>query len=274
MVIEYSEYYSQASRLFTEFGDTLCGVKFDEKEQAVEVFSLMSLSLCSSHSRAVSHLLKGEFAVEPIVVIRSFLEILFDFYWIFQSDNDKERAKRVFRLEAHPYHEMVKEIRLIQKEMNGTYPKWYELARGVLEDVGKGSPFLLESNVDPLVFKQAPDLASRMGLHNRLRYYHLYRFASLFTHPTPTIKEVFVKRVGGGKTRDDMIEEALQQFLAYGLLFLGLILGYAREIFAKCNPGERPRRDRCCESMFALVEKGNKGFFSIHEDACQGGQTA
>ncbi len=273
MLTEYSEYYSEASRLFTEFGDTLCGVEFDEEEQAVEVFSLTSLSLCSSHSRAVSNLLNEEFAVEPIVVARSFLEILFDLHWIRQSDNSDERADRVFRLEAHPYYGMVKEIRLIKNEMNGTYPKWYELARGVLEDVGKGSPFLLNSSVDPLSFKQAPDLASRMGPQYRLRYYHIYRFASLFTHPTPTIKDVFVKRVGGGKTRDDIIEEALQQFLAYGLLFLGLILGYAKDIFSKYTPGERAHRDRCYQSMFILVDKGNKGFFSVREDACERGET-
>jgi hypothetical protein len=279
MLSEYSDYYSEASKLLSDFGDSLSGIHFDERRQALDIFSLMSLSLCSSHARAVSILLKDDFAVESIVIVRSFQEILFDFHWIFQSDDENERNERVFKLEAHPYHKFAKEVRLIEKDVQSSTPHWskekYEQMKAALEDIAAKSPFLVSSSSAELLdFKQAPDLASRMGQDNRLHYYHVYRFSSLFTHPTPMIKELFVKPVGTTRTGHEIISEPLQQFLAYGLLFLELIMGFAVTIFSKHKPEHQSFREKCYDSMFALTEKGNKDFFPTQKHGETPGQTA
>jgi len=85
MLDEYAGYYSEASQLFSNYGSSLADVSFHGQHQALEVFCLMAISLCESHAKAISLLLKNDCAVEPIIVARSFFEVFCDFYWISQE---------------------------------------------------------------------------------------------------------------------------------------------------------------------------------------------
>src|ERR1017187_6071420 len=119
MLDEYSDYYSEASQLFSKYGSTLADVSFNGRRQALEVYCLTAISLCESHAKAVSLLLKNDCAVEPIIVMRGVFEIFCDFCWISQAGSVDEHNERVFRLEANPYREFAKEVRLIEEDING-----------------------------------------------------------------------------------------------------------------------------------------------------------
>ena len=174
MLDEYSGYYSEASQCFSNYGSSLAGVSFHGQHQALEVFCLMAISLCESHAKAISLLLKNDCAVEPIIVARGFFEIFCDFYWISQASSVPEQNERVFRLEANPYREITKEVRLIEQDVQGSNPFWkkeeYEQLKALLENAAQKCPWLVNSpSSDPLNFKQAPNLAERIGPEIRLR---------------------------------------------------------------------------------------------------------
>jgi hypothetical protein len=97
------EYLLVAASNSQEFGNTFVGIKFEERTQAMEVFALQSLSMCSSHCHAAALLLQNDLLGEAISVLRSIQELLFDLYWILQPTNRKERLERVYQLEATPY---------------------------------------------------------------------------------------------------------------------------------------------------------------------------
>jgi hypothetical protein len=277
MLDEYSEYYSEASRALANYGSSLAGINFHGQRQALEVFCLMAISLCESHAKAVSLLLKNDCAVEPIIIIRGFFEIFCDFYWISQEGGVAEQNDRVYTLEANPYREITKEFRLIEKDVQSSNPYWkkkeYEQLKELLEDAAKKCPWLLKSpSSDPLDFRQAPDLAARMGETIRLRFYHLYRFSSVFTHPTPMMKSVFIHPVGSELQKNEIIKEPLQQFLAHGLWFLKLILEFCQQVFSAYDVERQPLRTQCYESLSCIAEKGRKNYFSFRDPGISGVQ--
>jgi hypothetical protein len=263
MTPEYAEYYQQASDCFAEMGETLTGCQFDETQQAVEIYIAQALAICRDHSKAISLLLKSDLFSEPIIVTRSIFELLFGIHWVQQAKSREDQLERVYQLEAHPFSEFNKEVRLIERDVNSATPHWspgkYQEFQQVLDFTGTTSPFLVDASTGD--FKRAPDLAARMGEENRLHFYHLYRFTSLFTHPTPILKEVYLRRSGSTQTTSDIVGESLNQALAYGLLFLELIGGYAAGILVHCNPHLTAKRTKCYQTLFELVEKGNKNYF-------------
>jgi hypothetical protein len=238
----------------------------------------MAISLCESHAKAISLLLKNDCAVEPIIVARSFFEVFCDFYWISQEGGVAEQNERVFRLEANPYREITKEVRLIEKDAQGSNPFWkkteYQQLKALLEDTATNCPWLLNSpSSGSFDFKQAPDLAARLGPEMRLRFYHLYRFSSVFTHPTPMMKTIFTHPVGSEVPRNEMIKEPLQQVLAYGLWFLKLIMEFCQQVFSAYDAERLPLRAQFYESLSRIAEKGRKNYFSFRDPGTSNAQT-
>jgi hypothetical protein len=278
MLDEYSDYYSEAAQIFSRYGSSLASIGFHGQKQALEVFCLMTISLCESHAKAVSVLLKNDCGVEPIIVIRGLFEVFCNSFWVSRTDSTVEQNERLFRLEATPYREIVKELRLIQKDVHSASPYWkekeYEQLMALVENVAEKCPWLLNlPSSDPLNFKQAPPLTDRLGETMRLRFYHLYRFSSVFTHPTPMMKAVFIHPAGSNLKRNEVIEEPLQQFLAYGLWFLKLNLHFCQQVFSACDTERTPLRTEYYNSMCAVVEKGRKNYFSFREPGTGGVQS-
>ena len=260
---EYAEYYQQASDTVAEISETVSGYQFDETQQAVEIYVLQALAICQDRCRAIALLLKANFFAEPITLSRSLFELLFGIHWVQQATSSQERLERVYQLEAHPYYEFNKEVRFIERDVIGPTPHWnpgkLKEFQDALDYIRTTSSFLIDSATNE--FKQAPPLAARMGDENRLRFYHLYRFTSLFTHPTPTLKQVYLRPSGSNQTVADIIGEPLNQALAYGLLFVELIGGYFVEILEPYNAHLSSKREQCYRRLFDLVERGNKGYF-------------
>ena len=66
MTQEYSQHLSNAASFTQEFGETFSEIAFDEQSQAVEVFVLQALSMCSSHCLSAAMLLQKDFKGEAI----------------------------------------------------------------------------------------------------------------------------------------------------------------------------------------------------------------
>jgi len=266
MNIEYAEYYSEASDSVARFADTLADCHFDEVNQAVEVFALQALAICRDNCRAISILLRQGLFAEPIIISRSLFELFFAIHWILEATTTEEKLERAYQLEATPYHEFAKEVRLIEENFRGPDPRWsaqkVKEFRAVIEKIKNDSPFLLHmSKRNQLEFKKAPALADRMTPNERLRFYQVYRFASFFTHPTPSLKQVYLKQTGTDQSIPDLMQEPLKQTLAYTMFFVQNVCWHCVRIFESYNSHQAPVRDECHTNLRILLDKTNKGYF-------------
>ena len=260
MIQECLEYLLVAASNSQGFGNTFVGIQFEERTQAMEVFALQSLSMCSSHCRAAALLLQNDLLGEAISVLRSIQELLFDLYWIRKPTNRKERLERVYQLEATPYAHWDKETKLISQ--CPSLQAFSIKMRISLDEIADKYTFLTKINPDgSKSFKQAPPFSQRMEMQLRAKYYHIYCYSSLFVHPTPMVKDLYLK-TSNSVDIGVAYEEALQQFVAYSLLFVTLIMGYAEATIGSFAPSAKERRDALYTKMIETVKRANKGYFS------------
>ena len=264
MIQEYSEYLLNASSISVEFGDCFRGIQFDERTQAIEVFVLQALDMCSSHCRASALLLQSDYVGETAIVLRSIEELLFDIRWILEPKDRKERLERVYQLEADPYARWDKETGIIGKQIS---PSVGDKMRGPIDDIAKRYTYLLDANPDgSTTFKKAPSLAARMGEPLRARYYHIYCYSSLFAHPTPFTKSLYLKTSNSPERRSAAFEESHKQFIAYSLLFVELIIGFVEETLGAFSVSNKAQRDSLYVKMVEIVKSANKNYFQMRPD--------
>lgn len=259
MLKEYSEYYSQASAIMRQLQDAVHGLQFEERGQAVEVFALQGVSMAKSQCRAISLLLDADLFSESIAVCRSLFELSFDMVWIDSASSPAEKLERVHRLEADAYFWMNKEVKLFEGDVKSpspvTSPEMLRQFQEKLDSARKKHPYLTEG----CDFRHAPSLPKRMGHDLRLQYYHVYRFMCLFTHPSPMLKELHLQNVQRNRTAHELIEEPLKEVLAYTLLFVEIIAKIAARLLAVYASDRVEALKRCCEQLFQLAEKAEKG---------------
>ena len=264
-LVKLSGNFRKASLICKEFLDTLKGLKFDEEKDALEIFTIMCVNMCSQHLKAISILLENGLYTESIALSRNIMELLFNLNWIYEAD-ENDKNERTFKLEASPYHDFEKEIKLMEENLSKKNPVWPKKAienfKNEMNEIKSNFPHLVEPNThDERKFKKAPPLASRMNNILRLRYYHIYRFVSVFIHPTPFLKNYFLSRVPDQREPIQKIEDSLKHILSYSLLFVELILNYSLEILAKYNPNQREIRETLCKNLIDLVKESNLGYF-------------
>jgi hypothetical protein len=262
---EYINYFNDANRIFREFGSTTIGITLDEEKQPFELYCMSGLKICQKKSKSISLLLSNELYVDAIILTRQIMELLFNIHWIKQSSGD-ERKERVYKLEAEPYYYFSKEIREMKSNIYGDRPLWEDNNviefRKLIELEKETFPFLVEETEDgKRIFKKPEPFIQRLEPELRLKYYHLYRFTSLFIHPGPKLKEVFLKRKTSENNPIEKIIEPTKQILAYTLLFEELILGYAIEIFSKFNEDKIEFRNKLYSDLVLIVDKANKEYF-------------
>ncbi|MBX2992817.1 MAG: hypothetical protein KF749_16825 [Bacteroidetes bacterium] len=256
---EYSGYLHNAASLSREFGKTFSGIRFDSRDQAVEVFVLQALAMCASHCDASAILLENGFKGEAVTTLRPVQELLFDMHWILQTNDRGEQLERVYRLEADPYAHWDKETKLIERHSSTENAK---RMRGSLDDLTKEYPFLTQTVSDGTTeFKTAPSFACRMGAV-RPRFYHIYCYSSVFSHPTPFVKNLYLKTSDSDGSEIEAIDESVRQFIAYTLLFVELIMGYAEECLGSFASSSRTQRDSLYSNVVGLVKEANRGYFS------------
>ena len=264
-MIEYINYFNEANRIFREFGSTINGVPLDEEKQPFKLYCMLALKICQKKSKSISLLLSNGQYVDAIILTRQIMELLFNIHWIKQSSGD-ERKERVYKLEAEPYNNFSIEIREMEKNSKSNNPIWAEKDvmgfRKAIEAEKDIFPFLVEvTEDDKRKFKRPEPFIQRLDPELRLKYYHLYRFTSLFIHPGPKLKEVFLKRKISDYNPNEKIIEPTKQILAYTLLFEELILGYGCEIFSNYNKDKIEFRNKLYSDLAMITDNANKEYF-------------
>jgi hypothetical protein len=263
MIQEYSEYLLKAASLSRETSDTFKGIQFDEISQPIELFALQSIAMCDSHCGASALLLKNDFAAEAVGALRPIQELLFDIHWLLQPETREERLDRIYRLQADPYARWDKETKIIAAKYSPEKAKEF---RGPLDDILAENPQLTETNADGTThFKSMnASVADRMGEKLRPLYYHIFMYGSLFVHPTPTNKNLYLERIGF-EMNAQALEESLKQFIAYSLLSVKFILGYTEGILGSFSPSGAKQRVRGFTEMANIVNNANKEYFRVSE---------
>jgi hypothetical protein len=265
IMIEYINYFNDANRIFREFGSTINGIQLDEEKQPFELYCMLALKICQEKSKSISLLISNGQYVDTIILTRQIMELLFNIHWIKQSSGD-ERKERVYRLEAEPYNDFSKEIREMESNIKSDNSVLDEKnvieSRKAIEAEKDTFPFLVELTEDgKRKFKKPEPFIQRLDYELRLKYYHLYRFTSLFIHPGPKLKEAFLKRKITDYNPYETIIEPTKQILAYTLLFEELILGYGCEIFSNYNKDNIEFRNKLYSDIAFITDKANKGYF-------------
>lgn len=260
MIQEYSDYLQSAASLSLQTADTFKGIQFDEKSQAVELFALQSLAMCDSHCRASALLMRNNFPAETVMVLRPIQELLFDIHWILQPETKEERLERVYKLEADPYARWDRETKLIAKGYSAEKARQFRVP---LDKFLTTKVHLVDLDQDGTKSFKAMNtsLADRMGDKLRPLYYHIFMFGSLFSHPTPANKNLYLERRGVEKNVE-ALEESLRQFVAYSILSVLFIAGYSEKILGAFSASAKTQRDDLFQQMIELVEKANKEYFS------------
>jgi hypothetical protein len=264
---QFIKYFESSSSICLDFGKTTSGSQFDEQTQAIEAFALTSINMCAQHSMSISTLLRENFLTDCFIISRNIIEVFFNLNWVRQGKTREEVLERVFQLEANPYNNFDKEIKLMRKNIDSDKPNLSKSS--ILEHVKlingekKRFPFLLvDKNNFNSDFKSVPSFAERMG-DLRLKYYHLYRFTSMFTHPSPKLKEFFMRRVINDSKPTDSIVEPLKQILAYCLLFIKMSLEITKHILSDFNPENNLERQELYNKLVAIVLQSSEGYLTI-----------
>jgi len=265
MLKEYSNFFREASAALERIEDTLVGIQLSDKDDAAQVLAMQALSMSRNHCRAIALLLEADLFGESLSVFRSLFELHFDLLWVQSCNCASERLERVYRLEANPYSKMADEARRIVADANSSTPhtskemsdKWKKVVEESVEDY----PHLVIKNPDGTSkFKKAPQLDEKMG-DLRIQYYHIYRLACLFTHPTPMLKQLYLRQVGNYVTVNEMVGDTLKRTLAHGLLFVEYIARIAIDLLRAHLPQNHNVTDKSLDDLFQLVERANDGYF-------------
>jgi len=265
MMKEFISYFNQATMLFRDFGATIQGITLDEEEQPFELYCMLALKLCQQKSKSISILLSNEQYADAIILSRQIMELLFNINWIKQVSGE-ERKERVYQLEAEPYYDFSKELRDMEKNCETENSVWdnetVKSFREIIESEKDNFPFLVNVTEDGgRIFKNPDKFIQRLDPSLKLRYYHLYRFTSLFIHPGSKLKDVFLKRKTTNHNPIDSIVEPTKQILSYTLLFQELILGYGIEIFENYNNDKIEIRNNIYKELVSITDKANQGYF-------------
>lgn len=267
---KFIKYYGDAASICLDLGETTKGIQFNEETEAIELFALTSINMCVQHSQSISTLLKNNFITDCFVISRNIIEVFFNLNWATKVKTREEVMERVFQLEANPYHNFDKEIKLMEKNINSDKPNLSKhLILQHIEAI-KGEkakyPYLLVDKNNLLSdFKSAPSFADRMG-ELRLQYYHLYRFTSMFTHPSPKLKEFFMHRIANKNKPTDSIIAPLKQTLSYCLSFITLCVAITKDILSDFNPEHNLRREEMYNKLVAIFNESNEGYFGSSPD--------
>jgi hypothetical protein len=263
---EYSAFFYETTDALCRFGDTISGIQFDEQNDPVEIYTMLTIFSSLQHSMSIAILLENGLYAEPILLSRLFMEHFFNLRWATAPTTNDERNRRVHQLEATPYYRVAKEARVMDRDRSPDSSDWSQAKaaqlRENLQQIAESHAELLE-DPDPkkVAFMNAPPFASRIDARLRTKYYHLYLFSSMFVHPSPALKRAHFKVTPSNTTPEGVIDEPMKQSLAYGLLFVRLLLAYAVEIFQHHNPERHADRLESLRQITDLANRANKGYY-------------
>ena len=271
MLESFSKYFNEVALQCIRFMDTMKDIRFNEEDEPAEIFLMTSINLNVNNAKSVSLLLDNNQFGPVIMICRNIIESFFNIHWGFEPMEKEAVKERIFELEGGSLYHLEKEINLIDKDQLSTEPSWskqkVEEFKKMIENERINFPHLLTTNKDgKTVFKHPPSFANRMA-EQRLKYYQIYIFTSLFTHPSPKLKEFYLRRVVNDKNSFEIIEDALKQTLAYCIYLIQEILGYAELVFNQVNPNGNDIRRECFEKVKNIVKSASQGIVDFDKTA-------
>lgn len=271
MLSNFSKYFNDVAFQCTSFMSTMQSIRFNEEDESPEVFLMTSMNLNINNSKSISLLLDNDQYGAVIMICRNIMESFFNIHWAFEPSEKEAVKERVFQLEGDTYYHMDKEIKLYELDQKSSEPMWskqnYETLKKMIENEKNNFPQLLTKDKKGNdVFKHPPRFSERMA-EQRLKYYQIYIFTSLFTHPSPKLKEFYLRRVVIDKSNFEIIEDALKQTLVYSLYLIQSIVGYTKIVFDDINQNEKVIREICLNEIKSIVKEASKGIVDFGENA-------
>lgn len=260
-ITQYGKLYAKASTICLDFVKTLSNQKVNYATEPLAVFNFMCLDNLKLESRAISILINNNLYNQSMSHIRNIFEIWVNMDWLFNSSTD-EQIKNVNLLLSNvfSYHDV--EVRKLEENLLTDNPIWTKKKvkemRATLEKYKVDNPELIENGK----FKRPPTLEKRMSTNNRHRYYHNYRWLSIFTHPSPLLKDLHIKSLVSSENPYDIIaDEHIGMFdLGIKLIFLCYV-GYCAEFDNSNKNGYDNRTKILYDLKKVFLETQNQLFF-------------
>ena len=268
MLASFSKYYSEIALQCIQFMNTIKSIRFNEEDDALELYLMTSINVNINNAKSISLLLDNDQFGAVIMICRNIIESFYNIHWAYEPLEKQAVKKRVFELEGDTLYHLEKEIELIDKNKLSNEVTWgnqkVEDFKKMIENEKKKFPQLLTiNNKGKTVFRHPPPFANRM-IEQRLKYYQVYIFTSLFTHPSPKLKEFYLRRVVDDNTSLEIIEDALKQTLAFCIYLIEAVLGYAEIVFRNINNDSCDIRKKCYEDVINIVRAANKGIVDFN----------
>jgi len=271
MLLNFSKYFNDVAFQCTSFMATMQNIRFNEEEEAPEVFLMTSMKLSINNSKSISLLLDNDQFGSVIMICRNIMQSFFNIHWAFEPSEKEAVKERIFELEGDAYYHLDKEIKLYERDQKFPEPTLsqqnFERIKSMIENEKNNFPqLLIKDKNGNATFKHPPTFSERMG-EQRLKYYQSYIFTSLFTHPSPKLKEFYLHRVVLDKNNFEIIEDSLKQTLAYSLYLIQSIVGYAKIVFDDINQNEKVIREICLNEIKSIVKEATKGIVDFEGNA-------
>lgn len=262
---QFANHYQNISDICKMFLTTLSGRKFNYTNDSAHMFIIMSLDNLKLETRGIATLIQNHLYMQSFSHIRNIFELFVNLYWI-SSANDEERIEYIAQLDAFPYYWHEKEVNAWEQNLSSNKPVWtaeyVNDARKALAEIKKKYPNLIN---EQKLFKKPRPLASRISEEIRLKYYFIYKFSSIFVHPSPFFKDVHFKNVINGKEPMDILGEPLLETLTYGLWLTYLcFFGYIKVFDNKDIKGFMVR-EKHVNSMYDLFNEANKEYIQLSD---------
>ena len=267
---EFIKYFFEISELSQKLIDTYNDLSFNKDIDVTEVMTLTYLKLVNINTNSIALLLEKDLYIPTILISRNIFETFFNLNWVFEVESQDERRERVYRLEGEPYFNFGKELKLMEEEQKEDKTTWEkevveELRRMNTQEMQEFPHLVTKDKNGNLVFKTPPNFAERMRKH-RLKFYHIYRFTSFFTHPTPRIKEFLLSKTINEQTPLEYISEPLSQMYSYIILYISSIMEYSRILFEEISPNYKDERKLIIERVKNIIIESNKNYFGFVQE--------
>lgn len=262
---DYIKNCEKASSILQSYGETFSKIQFNEENQAIELFALTSLRMSSQHFKSISILLKNGILSDCFIICRNIIELCFNLRWAEKGKTRNEVLDRTYQLEAKPLKDFDTEIKemekCIGKEMQRLSDDSIIAHINLINEIKGSLPYLLEKGDDSkLEFRTAPSFANRMG-DLKIKYYHIYRFVCMFAHPSPKLKEYFMKRGGTVNSPMEALIEPLGQVLTSCLLFSHMLMLASGKILADYVSNNSERLITFESEFLEIYNEVNKNLF-------------
>ena len=249
---DWVERYTEIADKFNEFGKSLKGTSFKKVEQATELFALMCIKLCREDATAIALLIEKGLYCEAMMILRSSLELLFKLHWISKGKDHDEKNERTFCLEGKPFFDSEHEIiylndQLIKNESihDRSFVDKLKLA---MTKHKENYPHLIRDNGK---FKTSPKNPKMAGNDLRQRFYHVFRYLCIFTHPTPLLRDLLLTKDSG----EEAFRESVEKALNYGIMANTIILKFSSKILSEHFPDAYETWEKLYNEMKEMAKK-------------------